>query len=460
MGMNDIRKNPLLLTDVYNLGHGDQKENVDYEVSHIYNRSQGMILYGLNEITINLLNTKIEVDMVEEAQALAEKMDMIFPFDLFYKIATRFGGRIPLRVQSLPEGTWCPTGTPFAQISNTEEGFGELVTWWESIYLHSYFASGCATEALHLRRYLDQFDLPLHRFHSFGFRGHHSLEDAYWASTAWNMFLIGSDDFHSIYHTPEAPIKSIPATAHKVIQQFDSEIAGFMRSIDVAQKYKSKMVALVIDTYDPQKVIDNYIPSLLQYAKDRGVHLVFRPDSGNLINQALQINQKYSNWDNWSMIIGEGMSLKNVIKCDNYLKEGGYPLERMAYGIGAGFYKHIDRDWLGHAMKTAYSNGAPRMKLTKSNPYKQSIPNTVNIVRDVAGDLVVDYTRDGEDKDGLFYDIYHFDERSTRPKTTTADWVETRDRAIQSIYTKNLQERIKLSPIIESSIQTFKEKYL
>ena len=270
MGLKDIRRNIILLTDVYNLSHTDLKENVDWEVSHIYNRSRGMILYGFNEIVIDLLNTKIEVDMIEEAQELARQMGLQFPFDMWYKIATELKGRIPLRVQALPDGTWVPKGTPFAQITNTEEGFGELVTWFEAVLLHSYFPSGCATEALAIRQYLEDMGLPLYRVHSFGFRGHHSLEDAYWASTAWNIFLTGTDDYHSKYHTPNAPIKSIPATAHKVIQQFDDEFEGFKRSIDMATKYESKMVALVIDTYDPERVINEMIGKLITYAKVKG----------------------------------------------------------------------------------------------------------------------------------------------------------------------------------------------
>lgn len=447
-----------MLSDVYNTSHTLLKENVDFEVSHIYNRANPMILYGFNELTINLLNTKIEVDMVVEAEEYANKMGMKFPFQLFYDVATKFDGRIPLRVQALPDGTWCPTGTPFAQISNTEEGFGELVTWWEGIFLHSYFPSGCLTEVFWLRRYLDQEKLPLHRFHSFGFRGHRSLEDAYWASTAWTMFLKGTDDFHVMQHVEDSGANSIPATAHKVLQQFDSEIAGFERAIDKAQLYESKTVALVIDTYNAQKVIDNYIPSLLQYAKDRGIHIVFRPDSGNLINQALQIWQKYGKlWDNWSIIIGEGMSRESVIVYDNYLKKGGYPLDRMSYGIGSGFYNHIQRDTYGQAMKTAYSNGKPRMKLTSE--FKQSIPNTVNIVRDVAGELVVDYTRDGEDKNGLYYDVYHFDERSTRPKWERQTWKEIQTIALENLKVPFPQERIKISPVITQAIQEFKDKY-
>lgn len=457
--LKDIRNNIILLTDCYNLSHFELKENLDYDISHIYNRSKPMILYGFNEIVIDLLNRKIEVDMVEEAQDYARKMGMHFPFDMFYKIATDLKGRIPLRVQALPDGTWVPKGTPFAQISNTEEGFGELVSWWEAVMIHSYFASGCATEAFWLRKYLEDNKLPLHRFHSFGFRGHHSIEDAYWAGTAWNLFLTGTDDFHTIMHTPNAKIGSIPATAHKSIQPFDVEMDAFRRAIDAATTYEQKMVALVIDTYDPWEVIEHKLYDILNYAKERGVYIIFRPDSGDLLEQALAINRNYSNWNNWSVIIGEGMSRDNITKMDKKLIQFGFPPEKMSYGIGAGFYKHIDRDWLGHAMKTAYSNGAPRMKLVKSNPFKQSIPDMVNLVM-VNGKMTVEYTRDGEHGDTLYHDVYHYDERSTKPKFERQTWDDIQRIALKALEPERLQINVKLSPLVDAKIQEFKNQYI
>lgn len=58
----------------------------------------------------------------------AVEMDMPFPRKLFERVVDELNGRIPLCVQVLREGTFVPKGTPFAQISNTVEGFGELVS--------------------------------------------------------------------------------------------------------------------------------------------------------------------------------------------------------------------------------------------------------------------------------------------------------------------------------------------
>ena len=77
--------------------------------------------------------------------------------------------------------------------------------------LHAYFPSGCATQAYEIKKYLGENG---DRVHSFGFRGHRSLEDAYWAGTAWNLFFDGTDDFHTLQHFNNTS-KSIPALGHK-----------------------------------------------------------------------------------------------------------------------------------------------------------------------------------------------------------------------------------------------------
>ncbi|MGR5954335.1 nicotinamide phosphoribosyltransferase domain-containing protein [Bacillus paranthracis] len=272
--LKDILTNPVMLTDVYNLSHQRLKVNTDWEVSHIYNRKAGMILYGFAEMANRILEIQITNAMIKQAKESSKIMGVIFPTELFERVVKECNGYVPIQVQSLAEGTWCPAGTPFAQVSNTVEGFGELVTWYEGIFLHASFSCGTATEAFKMRRYLEEMkkeykfdDSFLIRLHSFGFRGHRGLEDAYWAGTSWNMFLHGSDDFHTMIHTPNAKVGSISALAHKVTQQYDVEYDGYLHTIDATAKAGEKIVAIVIDTYDANRFIDSYLVPLAHYAK-------------------------------------------------------------------------------------------------------------------------------------------------------------------------------------------------
>lgn len=460
MSLNSIRTNPLMLTDVYNLSHQRLKVNTDWEASHIYNRSKGMILFGFAEIVKSVLEVKITMDMIDEADRYASGMGVRFPREIFERVVEECNGYFPIRIQSLPEGTYCPQGTPFAQVRNTVEGFGELVTWLEGIFLHSYFPCATATQAFRMRKYLEmkqkQYgydDGFLTRLHSFGFRGHRSLEDAYWASKSWNLFLFGSDDFHSKRHTPNANITSISALAHKVTQQFNDEVEGYKHAINATAEAGEKVVAIVIDTYDAERFIKAYLVPLANYAKAKGVHIVLRPDSGDTWIQVADIYRivKRNGFTNVSALIGESMDFENVKKADAYFEMHNIPLTFVSYGIGGGFYNYVERDTLGFAMKTAFSNGSPRMKFGMT-PIKKSIPSIVKLNHDPVGNIVVH--PETSNVSNLYVDVYRHS--SGEPFFKEFSWEEVKERALLQVTD---QHQILLSSEIHDLIDKLERKY-
>jgi nicotinamide phosphoribosyltransferase len=467
MGIRDIRKNRLEHTDSYNVSHQGLKENTDWEVSHLYNRTEGQILYGHNETVGDVLLEPVTEEEVfsfkrtSEAQGLNPKRIL----EKWNIILKEFNGNLPLRVEALPDGTWCPAGTPFSQISNTVKDFGELVTWWEPRYMHNAFSSGCATNAFHMRRYLERKqreygydDSFLWKFHFFGYRGNTSLETAYWSGTAWNLRLLGTDDLSAKYHTPGAQVGSIPASAHKVLQQFDDEFYGLKRAIIVTSEDGGVIVAQPIDTYDADRVINEYLVTLAAVGRSHNVHIVMRPDSGDTWGQAVAIYKKCksSGIRNVSVIIGENMSFDNAKKADVFFESMGIPLDFVFYGIGGGFYKHIDRDTHGWAMKTAYSNGADRMKFGMT-PLKQSIPGRVNVAMNSLGALtVVPYDSEESALQGQYKTIYEWAPGLDKPFYQKQSWDDIQAITAQQDPT---QEIIRIHPAIADKIDALRIKH-
>jgi nicotinamide phosphoribosyltransferase len=470
----NIRRNFLLQTDAYNLSHPRLKVNMDWEVSHLYNRKAGMFLFGLQEIVNDLLSKLVTEELVDDAARKSKKMGLDFPKDLFLRVARELGGKIPLRVQALPEGTWCPIGTPFAQVSNTVEGFGELVTWWEGKFLKAYYPSMLATRAYFMRKYLDDNKLPATKIHSFGFRGHRSDDDADIAAMAWNLSLVGTDDIHSIELTPNAPITSIAALAHKVTQQFNrmtkqemkehfgveveqeivaGDVVAMYHAIRSTAEVEEGIVALVLDTYDAYNVINNYVVRLARYAELFDIHIVFRPDSGKVLQQAIDIYRivEANGLKNVSVIIGEGMSFAKVKEYDEKLKLYGVPLDFVSYGVGGGFYNDVERDSLGWAMKTAYSNGENRMKYVKDAPMKRSIPGKVQLHYI---DNVLTVTHANYDSDA--YDDFYRYRPSGKVSAPLDDWDATKERMWKQDTT---QKRIVIGQDVQDNIAEFAAIY-
>jgi nicotinamide phosphoribosyltransferase len=445
--------NPVLLTDVYNLCHQDFKINTDWEVSHIYNRNSPMILYGLNK-TIEYVFDKMQItyDNIREAERYASEMNVWFPSELFYTIVDDLNGYMPVNIQAIPDGNWVPRGTPFCQIRNTVKGFGECVTWWEAMLLHAWFPSACATQAFYMRKYLNSKELPANRFHSFGFRSHRSLEDAYWAGTAWNLFLPGTDDFHTKKYTTTASISSIPALAHKVVEQFDNELECYIRAIDQTAIHGKKYVSIVIDTFNTDNFIDKYADYIAKYAAAKGVKPVFRPDSGNTLEQTISIWRKCHKW-NPLFIIGDEMNFEKAKEYDRFLETNDIPLQNMTYGIGGGFYNYLTRETLGWAMKTAYSNGRNRMKFSEN---KWSIPGKVKLVKDYVGKISV-FSEDANIEGYL--NICNHDKDPLSHYCITDTWNAIQKRAIGYLDAKELQNEIIISDQVKDEIENIRESF-
>ena len=368
--------NRLLQTDVYNLSHGYMKCNVDFEASHIVNRNAPMILFGFDAAVHNILDYKVNEDDIIEACDCARRMNMKFPSELFYKSMKYDSIEDIIQVEALPDGTWVPRGTPFAQVSNIVEGFGELVTWWEPLLLHPWFASSCATRALEMKQYLQHRKERLFRFHSFGFRGHRSMEDAYWAARAWSLFLPSTDDFNVI---TDLPGYSIPALAHKVVQNWDDELMCYIEAVKRSAEEGYNAVSLVIDTNSSRLFIEEYLFKVQEVAEARNIKPIYRPDSGDCLALADSIASKL-NGRNFGIIIGDSVTFDSAKKSDEAWEKLGHSCDLLTWGIGAGFYKDLERDTLGWSMKTCFSNKKDRMKYTDT-PIKRSIPGKVTLQR-------------------------------------------------------------------------------
>jgi nicotinamide phosphoribosyltransferase len=180
-----------------------------------------------------------------------------------------------------------------------------------------------------------------------------------------------------------------------------------------------------------------------------------------VLEQAIAIYQKalaHDLLDTVGVIIGEGMDFEQVKRYDARLETEGVPLAFFAYGVGSGFYNHIDRDTYGWAMKTAYSNGKDRMKFAMV-ALKRSIPGRVRLVR-AEGELMAVADDEAETIGEDVYETIYKHNGTGEPHMMDAGatfWKEVRDRVrVQSPQ----QQAIKLSAAIERKIAALAEQYL
>lgn len=441
-------------TDFYNTVHHWMKKPLNWEGSHIYMRNRPGILFGMNEL-VHAITAPVKAKDLLDAEAKAKSMGCKdFPSDMWRKVIYEFGGFLPLKIEALPEGTWCPKGTPIVQIRNTVAGMGELITWIEARLLGNFFQSGCATEAYTIAKYLKEHNFPMNRVHSFARRSYPTEELAIQGGKAWNLFLTGSDDLH----VADGRIASIPASAHKVVQTFNEEFESYVYALSQAYVRGYKAVSIPIDTFNPYRFVSDYAEKLAVMAEQMGITLVFRPDSGDVVHQTVLLyNKTAKHGISWkqNVIIGEGMTYDKMVEYDQILSDK-VPLGNIFYGIGGGFHKHINRDYLGYAMKTCYADG-DRMKFS-ADPVKQSLPGFIGIVN-FGKTLEVRAVEHMGSENNMLRTIYEFDPNKSSNPQRLCDNIET----LYNVDFKSpllKQESVLIDYRLAEKIQKMREKYL
>src|SRR5579883_2586357 len=148
-----IRWNLLLQTDSYKLTHFKQyPPGARHVYSYLESRG-GMfgetVMAGLQAILkMYLTGVAFKKEDVEEARALAQAHfgnDYCFNYAGWMRLLEKHGGRLPLRIKSVPEGTVVPGHNALMTVENTDPEFPWLTNWAETMLLQIWYPITVAT---------------------------------------------------------------------------------------------------------------------------------------------------------------------------------------------------------------------------------------------------------------------------------------------------------------------------
>lgn len=209
-------------------------------------------------------------------------------------------GYLPLKIKTLPEGTFVPYGVPVLTITNTHPDAAWLVNYVETaISAGLWKASTNATTALQYRLLFEKHAREdgtlsvMFTGHDFSYRG---LTLHEYASQAGHLTcFLGTDTMPSVayideYYYGENGLvgTSVPASEHSVMtllgQKEEGEEAQFLR---ILEKFPQGIVSVVADSYDYwaflNKLIVKHKELILARKPDQNglCKVVIRPDSGD-----------------------------------------------------------------------------------------------------------------------------------------------------------------------------------
>jgi nicotinamide phosphoribosyltransferase len=385
-------KNIITLTDSYKFGgHWNMyPEGTEFIYSYFEARKGAEFnetaFFGLQYILKEYLEgILVTQDKIEFAAELAREHfgnDNYFNRAGWEYILKNHGGKLPVRIKAVKEGTIVPINNVLMTVENTDRNCPWITNYIETLLTHVWYPTTVATLSYNTKKiakmYLEQTAETLNglnfMLHDFGFRGVSSVESAGIGGAGHLINFLGTDTLRAMevanfYYN--APLKglaySVAATEHSIMTakgpEGEETIFG-----ELIKKYPTGILSVVSDSYDIFKAAEDIIGKTFkdQILKRDGVFVV-RPDSGDpepTVLQLLNILGKAFGFETNSkgykvlnpkvrIIWGDGIDLHGIRGILGSMRVNGWSAENIVFGMGGGLLQKINRDTQRFAFKSS-----------------------------------------------------------------------------------------------------------
>ena len=414
--------NIILMTDSYKFSHWSQMPD-GLEMTQFYIESRGgeydqVMVAGINYIS-HVLSQGISMEDVVEANELTllHFGRPIFNLQGWTDIVTELGGKLPIKIRSIEEGTVIPAKNPLVIVESTHPKFAWVVGHLETMLLRAiWYPTTVATVSFEAKKIIKRFIdmtvdedtkgsvLPF-RLHDFGPRGCSSGESSAIGGLAHLYNFMGTDNVEALvlarnlYGEKMAGF-SIPAREHSTTTIYgkEGEDSAFLNSIE---QWGDGLYACVMDSYDYEAALERITTGEL---KDRiikaGGTFVIRPDSGNpvdVVMQALHTVEKnvgvtYNSkgykvlHPSYRVIQGDGVNVEEIGRILSWMESNKFSAENVSFGMGGGLLQQLDRDTQRFAMKCCGAVIGMKVvevfKSPKTDPSKASKKGFLDVIRE------------------------------------------------------------------------------
>jgi nicotinamide phosphoribosyltransferase len=369
--------------------------------------------FGLQYILKRYLCSTVTAADVEEAKTLIEAHGEPFPYDGWMRVVTEHGGRLPLEVRAVPEGTLVPNHNVLMSVTNTDPELPWLVGWFETMLMRVWYPTTVATQSYYLkqiiRRALEdtsdhaEAELPF-KLHDFGSRGVSSRESAGIGGLAHLTNFMGSDTLEALrtgrnYYGTDVAAFSIPAAEHSTVTSWgkEHEVEAYRNMVNTFAK-PGAVFAVVSDSYDLKYAINvHWGETLRELVEQSGATLVVRPDSGEpaamvrLAVRALdakfgsEVNSKgYKVLRHVRVMQGDGIDEDSIREILQTVIGDGFSAENVGFGMGGALLQQVNRDTQRFAYKASAGlidgHFQPIYKDPVTDPGKRSKDGVLDLV--------------------------------------------------------------------------------
>lgn len=407
----DYTTNFILAADSYKIGQGDQYPagtkvihtgivprkswSIVTPVGRLVETVDKVVTLGPQVCAAIIQNVVITNEMIDEAEIEINQQGYDFPRSRWEYI--RDLGYLPLEIKALPEGTVVPVGLPLMIIENTDDQAAWLASYVES-WTHDivWTMTTIASKMRVLRKHAENFCVATggspedaeYMIHNFGDRGAGGQDRAIMASIAHIVFFSGSDCTRTnryikkLYNTNKPYTSSIDASEHSTMcansnaktkddeGAFEMSLEMLARSVDRAERgIGIPVVSVVIDTYDDERFIKEFVIKNYERIRAIGGKYVCRPDTGDAVAKPIQV----VDWlleglegtgdalvndagfrclpSGLGVIQGDGLRFEDVNRIAAAAISGGLAASNFVFGFGGGLTNGSGRDDFSFSMK-------------------------------------------------------------------------------------------------------------
>jgi nicotinamide phosphoribosyltransferase len=382
------------LTDSYKYGHHLQLPPKTTRI-YSYLESRGsregfdeVVFFGLQGYLKRYLVGQVVTQ--EDIDLRAKRNLAHFGYDFFdrtgwEKILHKHGGKLPLSIRAIPEGTVLDTHNALITIEGLDDDLPAITNFIETTILHpgwngTTVASYSREIKKIIKRYMelscDTLDKLPYMLHDFGMRGASSVETGETSGAAHLVNFQGTDttsalDYVMEYYGPEdeMPGVSVVASEHMTITSWgkEHEVDAYR---NLLHKFPNGVLACVSDSYDIFNACANIWGDTLRdevIARNStpGNQLVIRPDSGiphAVVLECLYIlSEKFGFTTNTKgykvlnhgvrLIQGDGVNIHSIEKICQVITHAGFSMDNIGFGCGGALLQQHDRDEYQMAIK-------------------------------------------------------------------------------------------------------------
>jgi len=338
------------------------------------------IIVGLQGMLKTYFSTPITAEEVKEAYEFAQEHGISFDYEGWMYVVNMLGGKLPVRIRMVKEGTLVPVLNAFCTIESTDKRVFWMASWMETVLMKNWYPINVATRSFFVKKMLKQYSdrtgsgFVDFQFHNFGDRGATCVEAANISGMAHLTQFKGTDNFHSLKFIKDNYGErnvgfSIWASEHSTVTSWgkDFEFDMISKYVGLAKHAKQGMMACVMDSFDIFESVKFITSGEMKQNIESEEYPIFviRPDSGNAVEVVSSIinimeensvsfivNDKgYKVWNKYRIIWGDGI---NEVTMDNILAEleaRDYSSDNMAFGSGGWLVQQHDRDTQKMAIK-------------------------------------------------------------------------------------------------------------